>query len=263
MGLQVARALSLQGFPLLGVLCRSQESRQQAAQILPQHLVFQADSLGPPVGRVLLAVRDREIAEAAALVEGVMKPGAVLLHCSGALGPQVLAPLAERGFRTGVWHPFLAFPHPVDPPVAFRGAVVTLAGDPEAVAAGRELAEALGMVPVPVGDLNWPLYHAAATLAGPLVFALLQAAQQELCRANFPPEAIPRAIASLAGAVVGHATSGRGWGLLTGPAVRGDRTTIEAHEAVLNPDVGAVYRALTRYVVTRSRERHDPAADTG
>lgn len=160
--------------------------------------------------------------------------------------------------KVGVFHPLLPFPHPLEPPVDFRGAVATLAGTPEAVAAGAELAQALEMLAVPVRELAWPSYHAAATLAGPMIYALLQAAQEELQRAGFPPDWTPAAVASLAKAAVDHATRGCGWGLLTGPVVRGDWVTVQAHEAALAPELRAVYRALTEFIVTRLGENPNP-----
>lgn len=253
-GLQLARALHQHGGGLVGVVCRSQESRTRAERALPISAVLTADRQLPASRRVLLAVRDREIPEVAAFWRPALAPGTVVLHCSGALGPGVLAPLAEKGVNVGVFHPLLPFPHPLEPPVDFRGAAATLAGTPEAVAAGAELAQALEMLPVPVPELAWPSYHAAATLAGPLVYALLQAAQEQLQRAGFPPDRVPAAIASLAKAAVDHATRGCGWSLLTGPVVRGDWTTVAAHEAALEPELRAVYRALTEFIVTRLGE---------
>ncbi|MFN3412867.1 MAG: hypothetical protein ACK42L_02275, partial [Thermoanaerobaculum sp.] len=156
LGLQLARSLFQRGVPFVGVVCRSQESRANAAKVLPDRLLLAAEGPLPVAARVLLAVRDREIANAAQALMATLERQAVILHCSGALGPDALKALAQAEFATGVFHPMLAFPHPVEPPVDVRGAVVTLAGHPVAVAAGRKLAQALGMRPVEVGNLSWP-----------------------------------------------------------------------------------------------------------
>lgn len=251
LGLQLARGLSQRDVPLAGVLCRSPESRANAGKVLPEQLLLDADDPLPVVARVLLAVRDREIEETARALAPRLASQAVILHCSGALGPAVLEPLTQGGFATGVFHPLLPFPHPLEPPVDFRGAVVTLAGHPVAVAAARELAQALGMLPVEVSNLTWPLYHAAAALAGPLVYALLQAAQEELQRAGFPAEKAPQAVANLAKTAAEHAHRAAGWGLLTGPLVRGDWETVRAHRSALQPEVRAMYDAITAF--TRAR----------
>lgn len=250
-GLQLARQLQKRGVPLLGVVCRSQESRHSAAKVLPLNLLFTADSPLPSASRVLLCVRDREIEPTARAIAASLQPQAVVLHCSGALGPAVLDPLAAAGFATGLFHPLLPFPHPLEPPVDCQGAVVTLAGHPHAVAAGRELAAALSMQPVLAAGVSWPLYHAAAALAGPLVYALLQAAQEELQRAGFPAEMIHSAVHNLAATAVRHATGGRGWSLLTGPLMRSDWNTVAAHRSVLQPEVQAIYDAITAF--TRAR----------
>ncbi len=253
LGLQLARVLYQHHVSFFGVVCHSLESRTNAAQVLPQRLLLESHRPLPPATRVILAVRDAQIAEVGMALAPRLPSGAIILHCSGAFGPSVLDSLAGAGFATGVFHPLLPFPHPIEPVVDFRGAVVTLAGHPTAVAAGHELAEATGMVPVHAPTLSWPLYHAAATLAAPLVHALLQAAQEELRRAGFPAEHISLALRKLAATVVEQATGGHGWNLLTGPLVRNDYGTIHAHENVLQPEVKAVYQALTAFVSARLR----------
>lgn len=250
-GLQLARQLHQRGVPLLGVVCRSLESRSNAAKVLPESLMLASDRPLPAAKRVLLAVRDREISATAQMIGASLQSQAIILHCSGAMGPTVLEPLAAAGFATGVFHPLLPFPHPVEPRVNCRGATVTIAGHPRAVTAGRQLALALAMHPISVDSLSWPLYHAAAALAGPLLYALLQAAQEELERAGFPAETVPSAVQSLAATAVAHATSRRGWCLLTGPLVRDDLETVSAHASVLQPEVRAIYDAITAF--TRAR----------
>ncbi|MFN3414665.1 MAG: DUF2520 domain-containing protein, partial [Thermoanaerobaculum sp.] len=92
---------------------------------------------------------------------------------------------------------------------------------------------------------------AAAALAGPLLYSLLQAAQEELQRAGFPKGEIPAAVQSLAAIALRHATYGRGWTLLTGPLVRNDWNTVGAHREVLQPEMRSMYDAITAFVLAR------------
>jgi len=245
-GLQLASALHRRRFPFAGVVARSVASRELATQVLPAQLVLGWDEPFPQGVCVLLAVRDREIPDTAAALRQAWAAFPVVLHASGALGPEVLASLRELGAAVGVFHPLLPFPHPVTPRVRLSGACATLSGDSRAVAAGDALARALGMRPVACPTLDWPLYHAAANLAGPLLYALLLAARQELQQAGFPRQAAKSAIRALAAAVLQQATNAKAWELLTGPIPRQDWQTIQAHLAVLSPPLQAVYRTLAQ-----------------
>jgi len=245
-GLQLAWTLHRKRCPFAGVVARSAASRTRALRVLPAESVRSWDEPFPQGVCVLLAVRDREIPETAAALRQAWAAFPVVLHASGALGPEVLAPLRELGAAVGVFHPLLPFPHPVTPRVRLSGACATLSGDPRAVAAGDALARALGMHPVACPTLDWPLYHAAANLAGPLLYALLLASRKELQRAGFPPQEAKSAVRALAAAILQQASHAEAWELLTGPIPRQDWQTIAAHLAALSPPLQAVYRALAR-----------------
>ncbi|MGC8916338.1 MAG: DUF2520 domain-containing protein [Thermoanaerobaculum sp.] len=245
-GLQLARHMAELDLPFW-LLCRSQERLHQAAALLPETRLLTRMQGPVPARRVLLAVRDREVVGAARELAPLLPPRGVVLHCSGALGPEALRPLGLRA-ALGVFHPLLPFPHPVSPRVELAGAVVTVAGDDGAVAAGRELAQALGMVPMVCPHLDWPLYHGAAALAGPMVYALFRLACSEMARAGFPRDTVEKALLPLAQAALAQAARARGFESLTGPLVRGDSATVEAHLAALSGDAQGVYRALAKAV---------------
>lgn len=249
-GLQLAAALARHR-ALAGVVCRSEASKRKALTCLPSPLVFSWNQALPAGTQLLLAVRDRELPSLVpALADRGMSPP-VALHTSGSQGPQVLAPLRALGTAVGLFHPLLPFPHPQRPRVRLRGAYVTLAGDPSAVHSARVLAQRLGLRPVVVDQLDWPLYHAAAALAGPMLYTLLLMARHELLRAGFPAEAAAEALHHLAAAVIQQLRGARGWERLTGPLARGDEATVAAHLAVLAPAARQAYRALAQ--LARSR----------
>ena len=167
----------------------------------------------------------------------------VLLHCSGATGVEVLRP----HLPAGSFHPLMTFPGPEIALPSLAEVPVALAGDPEAVAAGRALAASLGLSPFEVpGDRR--LYHAAAVLAGNLSTVLLAEAARVLEAAGIPREeaarrVLPLAIASLENAEDDPVAA------LTGPVVRGDDAVLAAHRSALREagldDVEALYDALT------------------
>ncbi|MGQ9752925.1 MAG: DUF2520 domain-containing protein [Thermoanaerobaculaceae bacterium] len=247
-GLQLALALARKTPVFAGVVCRSNSSFVRASAVLPKEQILSWSQEFPQNTNLLIAVQDRKL-EAVVQALGQRKSAhPVILHTSGSRGPQPLAPLKETGAALGVFHPLVPFPHPSRPRVRLQGATVTLAGDPEAVAAARILAQGLGMRPVICSSLDWRLYHAAANLAGPLLYALLLTARQELARAGFPQEEAATSLQVLARSVLHQVSRAQAWELLTGPMARGDTTTVQAHLAVLESKARAVYEALTGVV---------------
>jgi len=202
---------------------------------------------------VLLAVPDAAIEAAAREVP----PGPVLLHSSGA---RSVDPLRPRS-RVGSFHPLMTFPGPEIALPRLHGVPAALAGDPEAIEAGKAIARALGMTPLEVpGDRR--LYHAAAVMAGNFATVLLADAAVVLSRAGVPEDEatsalLPLALASLENAVPSPADA------LTGPAARGDQSTIDAHLAALEGHGLAAQRALYRGLTQRALELAGQRAEDG
>lgn len=175
--------------------------------------------------------------------------GPVVLHASGAVGPEVLAAHA----RHGVLHPLMTFPGPENGLPDLHGAGAGVAGPASEIAA--DLARRLGMVPFAL-PRDQHAYHAAATMAsGHLAAAFLEAADV-LARTGVPDAAdrlLPLALESL------RRVAGQGARAITGPAARGDQATVAAHRGALDPHHRALYDLLTTLIVTRllSEEPHD------
>ena len=171
---------------------------------------------------LVLAVPDDELAHVAAAVAPDV--GCVVTHLSGSLGLDVLAP-----------HPRRASMHPLVPlPNATVGARRLLGGVTLAVAgdrAVRELGESLGAVLVVVADEDRASYHAAACVAANHVVALL--GQVERIAATVGLDV--GAFLGLARAALDDVESLGPLAALTGPAARGDWTTIARHLEALDP----------------------------
>lgn len=72
-----------------------------------------APGAGSAADVLLLAVPDDDIGGCAdALAEQGVRAGGVAFHCSGALGSEVLAPLAARGMHVASVHPVRSFADP-------------------------------------------------------------------------------------------------------------------------------------------------------
>jgi predicted short-subunit dehydrogenase-like oxidoreductase (DUF2520 family) len=178
---------------------------------------------------VLLCVPDRAISKVAASIA----VGPWIAHTSGATPLSALDPHEKR---FGL-HPLQSFTRARGPEQldgAF--AAVTAEGD-VAREVGFWLAEELGLKPFSLDDSERALYHAGAVMAASYLVALHQAAADLVEASGAPPEAL----VPLMRRVIENDFE------LTGPAVRGDWETVEAHLAAIRerrPELEPLYRAL-------------------
>ena len=139
------------------------------------------------------------VAQALADHSGV-KPGAVVLHCSGALASTVLAPLGGSGAHAGSLHPLQSFAAPVLAHNPFKGIVLAAEGDDTALALCREVAGALEAEFLTLETDNKVLYHAAAVVASNYLVTLLAVATRLLEGSGIPSEAASRCCCRWCGA---------------------------------------------------------------
>lgn len=178
---------------------------------------------------VLLCVPDAAVAAVAASLR--VRDDAVVAHCAGSLGLDVLAPHPRRG----AVHPLVALPDPERGAMRLRGAWFAVAGDPLMGA----VVEALGGHVIEVDDDQRSSYHAAACVAANHLVALMGQVER------IAPEGVPLgAYLDLArGALEDVAAVGPA-AALTGPVARGDATTVAAHLDAIDPSERAAYLAL-------------------
>ena len=182
------------------------------------------------VDLVLLCVPDDVIATVST---GLQVPEhTVVAHVAGSRGLEVLAP----HLRVGSLHPLLTMPDARVGAERLRGGVYCVDGD-ELL---NDIVASLGGRRIEVSGAHRVLYHAtAATAANHLVAlmghvqSLAQSAQLELT--DFLP---------LARQALEDVENLGPHGALTGPAARGDATTIEAHVSALADDERATYTVL-------------------
>jgi predicted short-subunit dehydrogenase-like oxidoreductase (DUF2520 family) len=206
-GCSFQRALDeLPGYDVVEVLHHGDDLRRAAAG----------------VDAVLLAVPDRAVASVAAVIEPVARTA--VLHCSGSLGLDVLAPHERRASI----HPLVTLPDAVIGALRLRGhPFFAVAGDQVAT----DVALGLGGEPIVVPDAMRTTYHAAACIAANHLVGLLGQVQRVAESAGLPLEAfLPLARGALDDVgLLGPAAA------LTGPASRRDVITLEGHRRALDP----------------------------
>ena len=156
-----------------------------------------------------------------------MYSGQAMIHTSGALGAEVLAPAMAAGTQIGAFHPLVAFADTERAVAALHGATVAIEGDDQLAAMLADMAEAIGATPVRLAPGSKAAYHAAAVLAAGGFVALLDAIA-ELGRVAGLDEAGSLAIyGPLIEGTLGNARALGIRAALTGPMTRGDVGTLD------------------------------------
>ncbi|MBC7514203.1 MAG: DUF2520 domain-containing protein [Herminiimonas sp.] len=183
----------------------------------------------------LLAVPDDHIAGCCAqlVASGVIGAGAIVFHCSGALGADVLAPARDAGAAVASLHPVRSFADPAAVADDFAGTCCGIEGDSAATAVLRPLFEAVGARVIPIDATHKTLYHAAAVFASNYVVTLIDVAMQVYGQAGVAPAVALEMIAPLLRESAENAFRLGPEAALTGPIARGDASTVMRQQAAL------------------------------
>ncbi len=224
----------------VAVLPRSADSVRKAATLR----VFLADHDDLRAAHLcVLAVPDSAVGPAMELVEEDLGPSTALVHCSGAL-PLTVFSTAKAKRPVGSFHPLVAISDPKD---SLSGHAVALASTDRTLHAQLErMAVALGMSTLEVPETGRAAYHAGAVLSAGLLVALLDGAVSAFEEAGLNRELALKSLLPLStSALRGVQSRGLEKGL-TGPVVRGDVSVVQAHLESLPPELGSLYRLLSR-----------------
>jgi predicted short-subunit dehydrogenase-like oxidoreductase (DUF2520 family) len=213
-GTSLAAALAAHGWDVVGFLGR--------------HDDLSAAARGVDI--LVIATPDDAVASTAAAV--APEAGTTVLHLSGSLGLDVLAPHPRRA----ALHPLVPLPNAVVGATRLAsGVTFAVSGDPVA----RLLALSLDGRVVEVADADRAAYHAAACIAANHVVALLGQVERVAASAGLDLEAF----LPLTRAAVDDVAALGPRRALTGPAVRGDWDTLSRHLDALPARERAGYQA--------------------
>lgn len=228
------------------------------------------------VDLVILAVPDDVLSALAggSALDRAIGAGSVVLHCSGALGAEVLAPLRRFGAVVASAHPVFSFSDPEGlakdvfnngPEAAglsaarsnsFTGAFCALEGDPDGVAVARAVFEGIGARCFEISGEAKLLYHAATVMASNYLTALVECAAQSAEQAGVGRERAMMVLEPLVRGTVESIFSLGTAKALTGPIARGDHGLVAAQLTAIkawNPERGELYRALGREALWLAR----------
>ena len=245
-GTALGVALSRAGWPVRAVASRDAGRRERFSSLVDGVRAFvEPQALLDEVELVVVAVPDDAIAPLAASLR--MYGGQAMVHTSGALDADILAPAMAAGTQIGAFHPLVAFADTERAVAALHGATVAIEADDQLAALLADMAEAVGARPVRLAPGSKAAYHAAAVLAAGGFVALLDAIVTLGAVAGLDEAGSLAIYGPLIEGTLGNARALGVREALTGPIARGDVGTLEAHLAALRAHAPAVldlYRAL-------------------
>ena len=262
-GLALGVALERAGWPVGAVASRDPARRDRFKSLVSGVRAFaEPEALVDEVELVILAGPDDVVAPLAASLR--LYAGQAIVHTSGLLGAEVLAPALGAGCQAGAFHPLVAFADLDRALAALPGSTVAIEGDEDLAAHLADMAEAIDAVPVRIAPGSKAAYHAAAVLAAGGLVALLDAVREVAAATGLDEAGALRIYLPLLRQSVDNAEALGIAPALTGPAARGDAGTITAHIAAIEADApGAlpVYRALLDRSVAMAEARGTLAPD--
>jgi nicotinate (nicotinamide) nucleotide adenylyltransferase len=196
---------------------------------------------------VWLLCGDDSLRDVAAALVGRLPPGTPVLHAAGSrLAREVLAPLRETGHPVGTLHPICSLRRERSGS-RLATASFGIAGDAAACAVAEQLVGNATVLDLQHLDARGRLaYHAACALVSNHLAVLEDRGAAILREQGLAPKAIDRALGDL---MIGSLENLLALGIphgISGPLVRGDRATVEAHLAVLeDEDARSLYAELS------------------
>ena len=246
------------GYPVIAAASRSPQSAERVASLVPGCRAVSPQDAADAAGVVFVTTPDGAVADIAASV--AWRAGQGVVHCSGALTCEPLAPAREAGASVGSWHPFQTF----GGETSLEGVTFGIEAEGELLAFLERLASEVGGYPLRVPAEARPLYHAASVLSCGYLTTLLGQARTLWTRAGLPPEQALQAIAKIARTTLANVERYGAEAALTGPTSRGDTGTVRLHlDSVrrVAPELLPLYREVCLRSVELARDAGRPGAN--
>jgi predicted short-subunit dehydrogenase-like oxidoreductase (DUF2520 family) len=246
-GSAVAILLQRGGYQISGVASRSAASAERLAARLAVP-AWPALNLAGKAELLLLTTPDDAIAQVAAelAAAGAFQRGQLVVHMSGALSSEALAPAAEKGAIALSLHPIQSFASVEQALELIPGSYFSIEGDSRGYEQAVWLVQTLGGSHFFLDAQSKALYHAAAVEASNYLVALLASSLELLAAAGVPEEVRLPAFLPL---VEGTLRNIKSLGIpqaLTGPIARGDLGTLHKHLQAMQscPEQRPVYSTM-------------------
>jgi len=254
LGTCLAAALAQKGFRIRALSCRSLSSAQESQKIIGQGIASTNNLQTAEEGRLIFTcVPDDKIKKIAQelAASNIDWSNKTVFHCSGLQPAGILKGLKDKGASTASFHPVQSFPQKTADAHQFEGIYCGLEGDGEALSLGEKIAAKLGARVILLKSQDKPAYHAACSFASNLFIALLDMAVSLLAKVDLQEQLAISVLFPLVQKTIHNVKYFNINQSLTGPALRGDLTTIKKHLEVLSdfPQYQNIYSQLTLHAL--------------
>src|SRR5436853_5739151 len=281
-GTALGLALKAANYRVEIVVTKHRASAQRAAKLIGPQTVGLADAQLDGLSRsqvasfnraslIIIATPDDVITRVANRLATVFKfksigwhrreksAAPVVLHTSGALSSEVLAPLRKLGFAIGSLHPLLSISDPKSGADLFSRAFFSVEGDAPAERLARSIVHNLGGQAFSIPADAKALYHAAALTASPNIIALFDIALEMLSSCGLSRRRAQQVLLPLVESTLANLKVHDPKRALTGPFKRGDAATIRKHIAAMKSaslhDALAAYGLLGRRSLAMAKDQ--------
>ncbi|MBA3873709.1 MAG: DUF2520 domain-containing protein [Anaerolineae bacterium] len=263
-GTTLARLLFARGFSVPCVYSRSASHAGILANTVRAKVAASAEEVVRSTDLIFLTVPDDAIAEVAARLAITQLNGKAVVHTSGVQESSVLNSLVVHGAMVGSLHPIFPFADIEQSVMGLPGAVFGVQVDSQTLQDWlKDIVNALDGQTLMIAAGQKALYHSALVFASNYGVTLYAIAQQLLTHMGAEKEVSTLALNTLTAGMVRNLQVMGIPDALTGPLVRGDVGTIEAHLAALqlfNPTLANLYTQLAIQTLPLAAAR---GADTG
>lgn len=243
-------ALKAAGYRIEAVAARANAESRRRAKSLAKKLGAKwcgLEQVAPASDVIWLLHTDDALGETArTLARKSGWRGKVVLHSSGALSSDVLAPLRGAGAHAASLHPMMTFVPGTAPDMSKVPFAVE--GDRQAVIVAKHIAAKLGAEVFPIRKSAKVLYHALGSFSSPMLVATLVTAERVGQFAGLTLSQTRKVMAAILQQTLKNYLESGPAAAFSGPIKRGDLETVRRHlrELIRVPEAGAVYRALVR-----------------
>lgn len=259
LGSVLARRLADCGYRVEALINRTVEKAVRIAPMVGAAVVSsRVADLPADLDAVFLCVPDDNLEALAEELSHLPRSwsGCTVVHTSGALASDVLAPVAAEGAHVLSFHPIQTFSLNSTPDT-FEGIYVDVEGDERAVAFGERLALGIGATPLVITKEGKGRLHLAASILSNYSVVLASMAGEVMKIVGYDWDRTGAIFQPLVARTWQNLLSGTPARVLTGPVVRGDVKTVELHLETLKehlPHLLEPYAALAEEAARLSLE---------
>lgn len=234
----LGKRLKSKGLPVSQVVSRTAAHAAELGSVLNCAWSAEYAEIRPDADWVIIAVSDDVIGAVAAQIAPYLTD-ALVTHTSGATPGEVLAPFLPR---YGVFYPLQSFSKERQPVWSKIPFCVNASGAEEVLFL-RKMAKRIGNLVYQVNDQQRAILHVAAVYANNFTNYCFAVAEKILDDADLPFEMLHPLMEETLAKAINDVPSK----MQTGPAIRGDRETIEKHLLLLEqyPDWQMIYKVIS------------------